>query len=88
MTTVVSIYFRLCDESVDNFDPKICEQHLQECLKKVLCCYDEIDSAKTDRTIHENINRNFLECLYQIFNLGSTESLQRSVQLPLDIRYN
>ncbi|XP_067646463.1 germinal-center associated nuclear protein isoform X2 [Eurosta solidaginis] len=35
--------YRLCEEPLDNFDSKICNQHLQECLKRVLCCYDDID---------------------------------------------
>ncbi|XP_067646465.1 germinal-center associated nuclear protein isoform X4 [Eurosta solidaginis] len=39
--------YRLCEEPLDNFDSKICNQHLQECLKRVLCCYDDIDVNKT-----------------------------------------
>ncbi|XP_037936149.1 SAC3 domain-containing protein 1 [Teleopsis dalmanni] len=76
--------YRLCEEPIDFFDPKICDQHLQECLKRVLCAYDTVDITKLN--LNELRNRNFIEALYQIFNLGSAEALQRSFTLPLETR--
>ncbi|XP_055843346.1 germinal-center associated nuclear protein [Episyrphus balteatus] len=80
--------YRLCEESVDNFDPKICEQHLQECLKRVLCCYDEIhaESGFDKMNLSEIRSRNFIESIYQLFNLGSIEALKRSAHLPAEIK--
>lgn len=77
--------YRLCEEAIDNFDPKICEQHLQECLKRALVCYDEIQLNEESKLIDIN-NRAFLEALYQIFNLGSLDALKRCLNLPKEIR--
>lgn len=76
-------------ETMDNFDPKICEQHLQECLKRVLCCYDEIElnTNSSQHTLSDIRNRCFIEALYQVFNLGSSEALLRAVSLSKEIRY-
>ncbi|XP_037820537.1 uncharacterized protein LOC119609718 isoform X2 [Lucilia sericata] len=76
--------YKLCEEAVDNFDPKICEQHLQECLKRALVCYDEI--SLDDLKLIDIYNRAFLEALYQIFNLGSVDALKRCLTLPKEIR--
>ncbi|XP_065360098.1 SAC3 domain-containing protein 1 [Calliphora vicina] len=78
--------YKLCEEAVDNFDPKICEQHLQECLKRALVCYDEI--SLDDLKLIDIYNRAFLEALYQIFNLGSLDALKRCLTLPEEIRSN
>ncbi|XP_063700859.1 germinal-center associated nuclear protein [Culicoides brevitarsis] len=72
--------YRLANESFHNFDPKICEQHLQECLKKILVCYDALPEMKYSE------NRCTLEALYQIFNLGSTEALSRGISLPKSVK--
>ena len=71
--------YRLCEETIQNFDPKICEQHLQECLKRILIAYDEESGAGTDK-------RCFIEALYQVHNLGSTTALTRCLQLPKEIK--
>ncbi|XP_017040287.1 SAC3 domain-containing protein 1 isoform X2 [Drosophila ficusphila] len=82
--------YRLCEESIEKFDPKICNQHLQECLTGVLCCYDELEDLESHKepTIRELERRCFIECLYQVFNLGSPESFARSLTLPDYVRQN
>ncbi|EDW18676.1 germinal-center associated nuclear protein [Drosophila mojavensis] len=85
--------YRLCEDPIDKFDPKICNQHLQECLNVVLCCYDELDeeaqSANEKKpTIREAERRYFIEALYQIFNLGTPEALVRGLMLPVQVREN
>lgn len=80
--------FRLVDEPIDRFDPKICRQHLQECLKKVLRCYDVLNehscinhySARNTDTA--TIHRGFIESLYILLNLGSSEAMARAIQVP------
>ncbi|KAH8379835.1 hypothetical protein KR009_007500 [Drosophila setifemur] len=80
--------YLLCEESIEKFDPKICNQHLQECLTGVLCCYEELDKqvAFKDSTLRELERRCFIECLYQVFNLGSSESFTRALTLPDYVR--
>lgn len=78
--------YNLCEEAVDNFDPKICDQHLQECLKRVLCCYDDLFVSGEEMSFKEEKTRIFMECLYLMFNLGSAEALQRSLKLPKVIK--
>lgn len=63
---------------MDTFDPKICQQHLQECLKKLLCCYDEIEQQHHGMRLQ---NREFFECLYIVFNLGNADALNRAIRL-------
>lgn len=79
----------MVDEPIDRFDPKICRQHLQECLKKVLRCYDVIDekSYSNDRddlrgSEAATIHRGFIESLYLLLNLGSSEAMARAIQIP------
>uniref|UniRef100_A0A1A9WRA9 SAC3/GANP/THP3 conserved domain-containing protein n=1 Tax=Glossina brevipalpis TaxID=37001 RepID=A0A1A9WRA9_9MUSC len=78
--------YKLCEETIGNFDEKICELHLQECLKRVLVSYDNI--ACNEMIDDEIKNRAFVEALYQIFNLGSIEALNRCVLAPQEIKSN
>lgn len=80
--------YNLCEENIHNFDPKICEQHLQECLKKLLCCYDELylKNPQKELTFKKEKTRVFMECLYLVFNLGSHEALQRSLTVPKNVK--
>ncbi|XP_052861463.1 SAC3 domain-containing protein 1 [Anopheles cruzii] len=66
--------YRLCEAPIREFDPKICGQHLQECLKKVLRCYEEVDTA----LLADN-NRYEMERLYLSFNIGSPEATQWAI---------
>lgn len=83
----ISIY-RLVDEPIDRFDPKICRQHLQECLKKVLRCYDVLSESNDidDEARAAMNNREYIEALYLLHNLGSSEALARAVRAPQTIR--
>lgn len=80
------------DEPIDRFDPKICQQHLQECLKKVLRCYDVLDEQsscnnRSDADIETaSIHRGFIESLYLLLNLGSSEAMARAIQTPKKFR--
>ncbi|XP_061395550.1 SAC3 domain-containing protein 1 [Musca vetustissima] len=76
--------YKLTEEAIDNFDPKICEQHLQECLKRALVCYDEIPTKELN--LLEIRRRTFIESLYQIFNLGSLEAMKRCLTVDEDIK--
>lgn len=75
---------RLSEEPIDRFDPKICRQHLQDCLKKVLRCYDSLDESLDANSDVKKAakHRELIESLYLLFNLGSGEVLARAVQIP------
>ncbi|XP_053688480.1 SAC3 domain-containing protein 1 [Sabethes cyaneus] len=70
--------YRLCEAPISEFDPKICNTHLQECLKKALRCYDELNKQSPNRTE--------MEGLYLMFNLGHTEALNRGISLPSKLK--
>lgn len=75
--------YELCEEPIANFDKKICNQHLQECLKKILYSYDELDRVNIPYDLAKRI---YLEALYTVFNLGSTEAINRNLKLSKAIR--
>ncbi|XP_051860442.1 LOW QUALITY PROTEIN: germinal-center associated nuclear protein [Drosophila albomicans] len=80
--------YRLCAEPIEKFDPKICNQHLQECLNMTLCCYKELDDQSDHKefTLRDLQRRCFIEALYQLFNLGTPEALVRGLTLPAKVR--
>lgn len=73
-------------EAVETFDPKMCKQHLQESLKKVLSCYDLLDLSTDLNDKYSNSNRCFMESLYLLINWGSAEALSRSINVSKEIR--
>lgn len=70
--------YRLCEEPIDRFDPKINAQHTQECLKQLLSLYASCNSSTE--------NRAEFESLYLLFNLDQKEALQHYYELPSYIR--
>jgi SAC3 domain-containing protein 1 len=73
--------FRLSGSSIAVFDPKICLQHLQECLLKCLTCYGEMESGAYDMN-----RRIVVEGIYLMLNMDDTSALQRAVQLGASIK--
>lgn len=72
--------YRLCESPLDEFDPKINNDHTTECLKRLLCFYEaEWPSA------YESTRTEF-EAYYLLHNLGSFEALNRAVTLPEGIK--
>ncbi|XP_050313953.1 germinal-center associated nuclear protein [Anthonomus grandis grandis] len=83
--------YRLCEEPIANFDPYINKTHLQECLKRLLCLYDECDrmfgcenddlkNASFMKVLEQN--RPLFEAMYLVLNLGNTIALTRALSLP------
>lgn len=78
----IFLYCRLCKLPLKDFDPKICHQHLQECLQKLLVCYD-------DKCAQYNpANRILIESIYILFNIGSIDVNTRALTLPIEIKQN
>lgn len=81
---------RLCTHSISTFDPKINSQHLLECLKQLLVCYDECNKMKSNycniddelRNLYLEDNRSQMEAIYLLINLGDSTSLTRGLNLP------
>lgn len=83
----------MCEEQIANYDPVLNQTHLQECLKRLLYLYDDTDRllCKFDKgdnfdEIKKNLmyvdTRPFMESLYLIVNMGSTEAIDRALKLP------
>lgn len=72
--------YRLNGSPIAAFDPKICSQHLQECLFKCLTCY------KDHETIEHQANRTIIEAVYLILNMDDTAALQRAVRLDSKLK--
>lgn len=76
--------YRLTETPIMEFDPKICEHHLHECVNKTLTCYDSIESLDDLPSLQR---RAIIESIYLILNLGKQESLQRYInKLPMELK--
>lgn len=71
--------YRLNGSPIAVFDPKICSQHLQECLLKCLTCYEEMDWH--NQREYSMQSRIIVEGIYLMLNVDDTTALQRAVQL-------
>ncbi|KAK6626596.1 hypothetical protein RUM44_009070 [Polyplax serrata] len=67
--------YLLSDVDVNEFDGHINQSHLQECLKRLLVCYDEC------RDDEGNTNRWDIESAYTLLNLGNIKPLTRGIHL-------
>ncbi|KAF7397391.1 hypothetical protein HZH68_008613 [Vespula germanica] len=84
---------RLCERNISEFDPKINDQHLLECIKQLLVLYDTVN--RTEKLeLHENIevltlidNRAEMEALYILLNIGDISALNRALSLPEKLRH-
>ncbi|XP_071942281.1 SAC3 domain-containing protein 1-like isoform X2 [Antedon mediterranea] len=70
--------YRLCEQSMGDFDTKICNDHMNECLSRLLLFYQ----------FYPNLCRNQVEfqSLYLLCNLGSTNAAMHILSLPVKIR--
>ncbi|XP_076275524.1 SAC3 domain-containing protein 1 isoform X1 [Rhynchophorus ferrugineus] len=75
--------YRSCNESISNFDPVLHRRQFQECIKRLLCLYDECDHKKICNKAYEEIqkSRPYYEALYVLLNLGNTDALSRAIRL-------
>lgn len=73
--------YRLCEQPPHAFDRVINNQHLLECLKRVLCLYDGAARCTDSRD-----ERELMECLYLLVAPGNAEALERALLLPRDVR--
>ncbi|XP_063930621.1 SAC3 domain-containing protein 1 [Zophobas morio] len=85
--------YQLCEHSVANFDATLNNNHLQECLKRLLHFYDSYDyliNCDTNSACNQYLleTRPEFEALYLIFNLGNDEALRRSLSIPEKCKTN
>uniref|UniRef100_A0A1B0CVX2 SAC3/GANP/THP3 conserved domain-containing protein n=2 Tax=Lutzomyia longipalpis TaxID=7200 RepID=A0A1B0CVX2_LUTLO len=69
--------YRLCEQPLANFDPKICRQHTTECIQTALVCYDQGG---------EQENRYLFEAIYLVTNLGNVDALMRGISVARGMR--
>ena len=77
------LYFyicRLCEESIDNFDPKLNSTHLQECLKRLLVLYDYVQISDGEEAKKSLKNQSEIEVLYLTVNLGDVNAIGRALE--------
>ncbi|KAK9891738.1 hypothetical protein WA026_016535 [Henosepilachna vigintioctopunctata] len=79
--------YKLCDQEISAFDPHLNNKHLQECLKRLLVIYDEIEEMLkwNSRDFNDleflKESRPFFEALYVVLNLGNEVALHRVLKL-------
>ncbi|XP_043490954.1 SAC3 domain-containing protein 1 isoform X2 [Polistes fuscatus] len=83
---------RLSERNINEFNPKINDQHLLECMTQLLVLYDTLNREK-ELEIHEEIeaitlidNRVEMEALYILLNIGDVSGLNRALILPEKLR--
>ncbi|KAI4502272.1 hypothetical protein M0802_002954 [Mischocyttarus mexicanus] len=84
---------RLSERNINEFNPKINDQHLLECIKKLLILYDTLNRER-ELEIHKEIeaiamvdNRIEMEALYILLNIGDVSGLNRALILPEKLRH-
>jgi SAC3 domain-containing protein 1 len=77
--------YRLSDLQISHFDPKICKQHLYECLLKCLICYDKLDLMKKEDG-YKSQNRQIIESIYMLTNMNEFCAWERALKLDARLR--
>ncbi|XP_076766069.1 SAC3 domain-containing protein 1 isoform X2 [Xylocopa sonorina] len=88
---------RLCERSTSEFNRKINDGHLAECVTRLMILYDGSEvqrdfAIKLDGDAGEskipsnNKDREQMEALYILLNTGNAEVLTRALRLPSDLR--
>ncbi|XP_015589617.1 germinal-center associated nuclear protein [Cephus cinctus] len=82
---------RLCERNISEFDKKINNQHLLECLQRLLVLYEELDRLlyQKDRDVNTSMDmlsvtedRQQMEAIYILLHLGNITVLNRVLSLP------
>ncbi|XP_048832507.1 SAC3 domain-containing protein 1 isoform X2 [Brienomyrus brachyistius] len=68
--------YRLCEEPLRLYDPRINDTHLQESLSWLLSCY----------SVGQHPHQEEIQALSLLYNLGSTRALQHALELPEEVR--
>lgn len=83
---------RLCEQDSCRYDKRMNELYLAECITHLLMLYDtpiNKDSLLIDKNLKNltlNNDRQRMEALYILLNMGNSESLKRALNLPLYLR--
>ncbi|KAM9795909.1 SAC3 domain-containing protein 1 isoform X1 [Syngnathus typhle] len=71
--------YRLCDEPLRHFDPRINDTHLQENLRWLLDCYTHETGPHP--------NQEEFQALGLLYNLGSSVAMRHIMELPAPLRH-
>ncbi|XP_012233389.2 SAC3 domain-containing protein 1 [Linepithema humile] len=86
---------RLCERNISQFDAKINNKHLLECIKQLLVLYDQRDCKNTtdNTSFYKDFeklilsdNRSEMEALYILLHIGDQEALRRALALSPDLK--
>ncbi|XP_041379461.1 SAC3 domain-containing protein 1-like isoform X2 [Gigantopelta aegis] len=78
LKTVQYIFNKLGTANISTFNPVINSQHAQECLKRLLVLYDEVQGTYKCREEFESI--------YLLYNLGDVNALRHCLDLNRELR--
>ncbi|XP_012057346.1 PREDICTED: germinal-center associated nuclear protein [Atta cephalotes] len=85
---------RLCERNITEFNAKINNKHLFECIKQLLVLYDQQNENVTDNiALHKdfekltlNNSRSEMEAIYILLYIGDCEALKRAFSLSSDLK--
>ncbi|XP_011054143.1 PREDICTED: germinal-center associated nuclear protein isoform X2 [Acromyrmex echinatior] len=85
---------RLCERDITEFNAKINNKHLFECIKQLLVLYDQQNENVTDNiAVHKDFeklalsnNRSEMEAIYILLHIGDCEALTRAFSLSSDLK--
>ncbi|XP_018374281.1 PREDICTED: germinal-center associated nuclear protein isoform X2 [Trachymyrmex cornetzi] len=85
---------RLCERDIMEFNAKINNKHLLECIKQLLILYDQQNENVTDNiAIHKDLeklalnnNRSEMEAIYILLHIGDCEALKRAFSLSSELK--
>ncbi|XP_018357186.1 PREDICTED: germinal-center associated nuclear protein isoform X2 [Trachymyrmex septentrionalis] len=85
---------RLCERDITEFNAKINNKHLFECIKQLLVLYDQQNENVTDNiTVHKdfeklalNNSQSEMEAIYILLHIGDCEALKRALSLSSDLK--
>jgi len=85
-------FHRLCERNISEFDAKINNKHLLECIKQLLVLYDQ-RNATGDTEVHKDLekltlkdSRSEMEAIYILLHIGECEALKRALALSSDLK--
>lgn len=88
-------FSRLCERDISEFDAKINNKHLLECIKQLLVLYDQQghENALVSTEVHKDLekltlndSRSEMEAIYILLHIGDHEALSRALTLSTDLK--
>lgn len=83
----------MCERNITEFNAKINNKHLFECIKQLLVLYDQNENVTDNIALHKdfekltlNNSRSEMEAIYILLHIGDCEALKRAFSLSSDLK--